>query len=155
MALLDLWNNSPEQLKDKQVQQLIAFSGSGKLLDSSDCSQEFRAFLASVPSKNLAIYADNCLSHSFPDSGFALQDVVNEVGVRLGAEVDRGRYRGTANQVGFDGLWKFPNGHSIIVEVKTTDAYRIDLNVIAGYRKELIQTNKITESNYTLADPRT
>lgn len=145
MALLDLWNKSPEQLQDKQVQQLIAFSGEGKLLDGSDCSHEFRSFLASVPSRNLETYANQCLSHTFQDSGFALQDVVNEVGVRLGGEVERGRYRGTAGKIGNDGLWQFPNGHSIVVEVKTTDTYRIDLNVIAGYRKELIKLGKIAE----------
>ena len=150
MALLDLWNKSPEQLADKQVQQLIAFSGAGKLLDGSNCSQEFRSFLASVPSENLAEYADQCLTQTFQDSGFALQDIVNEVGARLGAEVSRGRYRGTSNHIGFDGLWQFGNGHSIVVEVKTTDAYRIDLHVIAGYRKALIQSDSITEANSSM-----
>jgi hypothetical protein len=150
MALLDLWNKTPEQLKDKQVQQLIAFSGAGKLLDGSDCSYEFRSFLACVPSDFLGIYADQCLSQAFPDSGFALQDIINEVGARIGAEVERGRYRGTSKHVGFDGLWLFSNGHSIVIEVKTTDAYRIDLNVIAGYRKSLIQSEKIPESNSSM-----
>ena len=146
MALLDLWNKTPDQLSDKQVQQLIAFAGAGKLIDESDCSAEFRAFLASVPSENLKNYVDQCLTHSFPDSGLALQDVVNEIGVRLGAEITPGRYRGTSKHVGFDGLWKFSNGQSIIVEVKTTDAYRIDLNTIADYRKELIEMKSITEA---------
>ena len=145
MALLDLWNKSPDQLKDKQVQQLIAFAGAGKLADNSDCSAEFRAFLASVPSGNLIEYADHCLSSAFPDSAFALQDVVNEVGARLGAEVQPGRYRGTSKHVGFDGLWTFQNGQSIVVEVKTTDAYRIDLNTIAAYRKALIEEKSISE----------
>jgi hypothetical protein len=75
MALLDLWNKTPDQLKDKQIQQLIAFAGAGKLVDESDCSKEFRAFLGSVPSENLKKYADQCLIQSFPDSGLALQDV--------------------------------------------------------------------------------
>ena len=145
MALLDLWNKTPDQLKGKQIQQLIAFAGAGKLLDDSDCSREFRAFLGSVPSENLKAYADQCLAQSFVDSGLALQDVVNEMGSRLGAEVEPGRYRGSAKHVGFDGLWRFSNGHSIIVEVKTTDAYRIDLNTIAEYRKALIGTESIAE----------
>ena len=145
MALLDLWKKSPDQLKDKQVHQLIGFAGSGKLIDESDCCGEFRAFLANVPSENLKIYADQCLTQSFPDSGLALQDVVNEIGARLGAEVTPGRYRGTSKHVGFDGLWKFSNGQSIIVEVKTTDAYRIDLNIIADYRKALIEMGSISE----------
>jgi hypothetical protein len=146
MALLDLWNKTPDQLSDKQVQQLIAFAGAGKLLDESDCSSEFRAFLARVPSENLENYAGQCLTHSFPDSGLALQDVVNEIGARLGAEVAPGRYRGSSKHVGFDGLWKFSNGHSIVVEVKTTDAYRIDLNTIADYRKSLIDIKSISET---------
>ena len=146
MALLDLWKKSPDQLLDKQVQQLIAFAGEGRLLDGSECSQEFRVFLASVGSKHLVDYADQCLSQAFTDSGFALQDIVNEVGTRLGAEVTPGRYRGTKNTVGFDGLWAFPNGHSIIVEVKTTDTYRIDLNTIAAYMKSLIQQNVVNEA---------
>ena len=104
MPLLDLWNNSPEQLKEKHFKQLIAFAGAGKLKDGSECSRELRSFLSSVPSENLISYADQCLSNSFADSGLALQDVVNEVGARLGAEVLPGRYRGTTNQVGNDGL---------------------------------------------------
>lgn len=110
MALLDLWTKSPDQLEDKQVQQLIAFAGAGKLLDGSDCQTELRAFLARVPSKRLMEYADQCLTQSFPDSGLALQDVVNEAGARLGAEVTPGRYRGTSKHLGFDGLWVFANG---------------------------------------------
>jgi hypothetical protein len=146
MALLDLWSKSPDQLQDKQVQQLIAFAGAGKLVDESECAAEFRAFLASVPSQNLRAYADQCLSHAFSDSGLALQDVINEAGARLGAEVTPGRYRGTSKHVGFDGLWQFPNGQSILVEVKTTDTYRIDLNTIADYRKALVEKGGISEA---------
>ena len=48
MPLLDIWTKSPDQLHDKQVHQLIAFAGGGKLLDDSPCSAEFRSFLATV-----------------------------------------------------------------------------------------------------------
>ena len=150
MSLLDLWKKTPEQLADKQVNQVITFAGNGKLLDDSDCSFEFRSFLSSVPSNNLESYAGQCLSHSFTDSGLALQDVVNEIGSRLGAEITPGRYRGTSKHLGFDGLWKFPNGHSIIVEVKTTDAYRIDLNTIADYRNSLMDDKIISESDSSM-----
>lgn len=147
MALLDLWTKSPDQLQDKQVNQLIAFAGGGKLLDESPCSAEFRAFLARVPSKNLARYAEQCLGESFDGSGFALQDIVNEVGARLGATTEPGRYRGTSRHSGLDGLWRFPNGHAIVVEVKTTDAYSINLNTIAEYRRTLLSSGSITEEN--------
>lgn len=145
MALLDLWKTSPDQLSDKQIHQLIAFAGGGKLRDGSPCAEELKAFLSMAPSSSLASYAEQCLAESFTDSGLALQDVVNEVGSRLGADVTPGRYRGKSTEIGFDGLWVFPNGQSIVVEVKTTDAYRIDLNVIAGYQKALVDAGRISE----------
>ncbi len=150
MPLLDLWTKSPEQLQDKQVQQLIAFAGAGRLLDGSPCSAEFRTFLASVPSANLSAYADQCLLQSFQDSGLALQDIVNEVGARLGATITPGRYRGTSKHTGLDGLWVFPSGHAIIVEVKTTDTYRIDLNTIAEYRRALMATQTVIEAKSSM-----
>lgn len=145
MALLDLLRQSPDQVKEKQLQQLIAFAGEGRLTDGSKCSMELREYLSTVNSAQLAQYADQCLSSSFSDSGLALQDVVNEIGSRLGATVSHGRYRGKAKAVGYDGLWVFPSTHSIVVEVKTTDAYRIDLNTIAGYRRHLIGEGAICE----------
>jgi hypothetical protein len=50
MALVDLWTSSQDQLRQKHVQQIIAFAGDGKLLDGSEASKEFRDFLAQVPS---------------------------------------------------------------------------------------------------------
>lgn len=150
MPLLDLWAKSPDQLRDKQVQQLIAFAGAGRLLDDSLCSAEFRSFLATIPSANLSAYSEQCLSQSFSDSGLALQDFVNEIGARLGASVTHGRYRGSTKHSGFDGLWDFPSRHSIVVEVKTTDAYRIDLNTIAEYRRALINSGTAAEANSSM-----
>ena len=62
MSLIDLWKNSRTQLEDKQVKQIIAFAGDGRLLDSHSGSIEFREFLATVPSRFLQLYADQCLS---------------------------------------------------------------------------------------------
>ncbi len=83
---------------------------------------------------------------SFADSGLALQDVVNQIGKRLGYSVTNGRYRGVVGDIGFDGVWHSSDGHGIIVEVKTTDAYRIDLNVLAEYRRSLIEQQAISSN---------
>ena len=147
MALVDLWLSSRDQLMDKHVQQIIAFAGDGRLLDGGLASREFRAFLGQVPSAMLIKYAEECLSDSFSGSGLALQDTVNEIGRRLGFEVRHGRYRGVTGQPGFDGLWKSSDGHALVVEVKTTDAYRIDLDTVAGYRRALIKTADISEED--------
>lgn len=150
MPLLNLWKDNPEQIASKHLSQLIGFAGDGKLKDDSDCSRELREYLASVPSKRLAIYAEHCLTEPFVDSGLALQDVVNETGRRLGAKATPGRYRGTTKQVGFDGLWRFPSGHTIVIEVKTTDAYRISLDTIASYRAALVASNEMSESQSSM-----
>jgi hypothetical protein len=145
MALIDLWMHSREQLEDKHIQQIIAFAGTGQLRDGSRASEELREFLSTVPSTLLRIYADQCLQDAFNGSGYALQDIINQVGRRLGFTVGDGRYRGSAGSIGYDGIWHFPDGHAIIVEVKTTDAYRIDLETIAEYRKALIKQGVVPE----------
>ena len=150
MSLADLWSISREQLEAKQVRQIIAFAGVGQLTDGGAGASEFREFLGLVPSDHLSRYADECLNESFPGSGFALQDVVNQIGRRLGYTVTDGRYRGTTNQVGFDGLWRFPDDHTQVVEVKTTDAYRIDLGTIASYRRELITRGQLQEDQSSI-----
>lgn len=150
MSLTELWKTSRDQFLSKQVQQIIAFAGEGKLKDGNVTSLEFREFLSHVSSNILCQYADNCLSSSFTDSGLALQDIVNQVGKRLGFEVEDGRYRGSKNNIGNDGLWLFPSGHHVVIEVKTTDQFRIDSKVLDSYRKKLILSQKISEENSSI-----
>jgi len=150
MALIDLWKKSKNQIEEKNIQQIIAFSGDGQVKDGNNASTEFREFLSNISSNLLIKYANQCLENSFNGSGFALQDIVNQVGARLGFEISYGRYRGTSGQIGYDGLWKFPSGHTIIVEVKTTDAYRIDLNTVANYRKLLTINETVAEQESSI-----
>ncbi len=145
MALLDLWENSPD-IRKKSVQQIIAISGDGKLIDGSTTSTEFRELLANIESKYLTEFSSQCLNDKnkkFDVKGFALQDIVNEIGKRLDFEVTPGRYRGVPNIIGFDGLWKSGSGESIVVETKTTSVYSIDLQVVANYKKRLIEKGQI------------
>jgi hypothetical protein len=143
VSLLQVWQTSPEQIQGKQLHQLIAFAGDGKLRDGRDTSAEFRAFLSSAPSAYLQKFVDECLGDGFTDSGLALQDIVNEVGRRLGFKVENGLYQGRQGTPGYDGLWTLPENRTLIVEVKTTDAYRIDTDRIAGYRRTLIASEKL------------
>lgn len=135
----------PELLEGKTAKQILAISGNGKLAEDGPTSLELRALLAELPSEVLAKYALDCLEEAFVDSGLVLQDIVNEMGVRLDMQVIRGRYRGRQGEVGNDGLWTSPTGHRIVVEVKTTDAYRIDLNVIAAYRAAMVSRGEVKE----------
>ena len=142
MSLLQQWRTTPKQLQDKHIRQLIAFAGDGKLRDGNDTCTEFREFLREIPSDALTRYATECLDEPFSDNGFALQDIINEMGRRLGFEVENGRYRGVKGQVGHDGLWKLPGETMIVVEVKVSDAYRFDLNTVAAYSRALARERR-------------
>lgn len=139
MPLISLWRSNPETVLTLNIEQIVSNAGDGRLKDNSECSNELRAFLTQVPSNKLGEYADHCLTSSFNKSGQILQDVVNEMGRRLDYIVENGRYQGTTNHVGNDGLWKSPEGHDLLVEVKTTDAYRISLDTIATYRNKQLK----------------
>jgi len=132
MSLLELAETNPESFDSYNVQQILAICGDGNLLDGSDCSQELRHYLTLRGFAKLTEYANYCLENSYTKSGAVLQDVVNEMGRRLGYAVSNGRYSGSSKEIGFDGLWE---GHdsALIVEVKTTDAYRINIDTVVNY----------------------
>jgi len=113
--------------------------------DGDTTSEEFRGFLRTIPSNILARYAIESLRDRFEGSGYALQDVVNQIGERMGFAVTHGRYRGARGHNGFDGLWHAKDGHAIVVEVKTTDVYRIALSQIVHYQQSLVETGAIRE----------
>jgi hypothetical protein len=144
VSLVELWQASPSQLRDKHVQQIIAFAGTGRLQDGNEACIDFRSFLSHVPSGILTRYVNECLTGKFDNGGFALQDAINQVGRRLGFDVEDGRYRGVVGHSGHDGLW-LVHDRAIIVEVKTTDAYRIDLDRIADYRLQIMRLGKVPD----------
>jgi hypothetical protein len=148
--LKDLWTTNRDELTSKKIQQIISFCGSGKLHDGGDASAEFRDFLSYVPSALLVQYSDQCLTEKFEASGLALQDVVNEIGRRLGFNVENGRYRGTAGKSGHDGLWRSGTDCSVVVEVKTIDAYRIDLGTLDQYRRFLAAQGSLRLENSSI-----
>lgn len=143
MSLIQLSKSNPESFENYLARQIVAFAGDGNLRDNSECSGQLRAYLKAVDRSRLDKYAQECLEQPFPDSGFLLQDVVNELGRRLEFDVENGRYRGVSNAVGFDGIWRVPNGPAILVEVKTTDTYNVSLETIADYRRKLIASGGI------------
>lgn len=128
-------------LEPKDVLQIVTFFGNGKLQDGNETSLDFRSFLSCVSSESLKRYAKECLDSPSKDKalvGYAFQDVVNQIGRRLGFLVGDGRYKGTAKEIGYDGLWVSAQGDDIIVEVKVSDVYSIDLDTIASYRNTLV-----------------
>lgn len=144
MPLLTIWKSAPDAVDQMSIEQIVSSAGNGVLKDNSICSHEFRTYISQASSVKLASYVEHCLSTGFDKSGLVLQDLINELGRRLDYKVTNGLYQGTKNSVGFDGLWVSPEGHTIIAEVKTTDAYTISLDKIASYRSKLFATNEIS-----------
>lgn len=149
-SISEIWAKSKGTFDSKSLSQILAFAGDGKLKDNNVTSKEFRELLDQVPSNLLKQFADNCLTEKFEDGGFALQDIINQIGARLGFVIENGLYRGKQNDIGFDGIWTSTEGHSIILEVKTTDAYRINLDTLAVYRQKLIEQSRIDKLNSSI-----
>lgn len=145
VPLLDVFSTNPAALEAASIQQIVAFAGNGKLRDGGDSQAELRVFLSNVSPEKLEEYARTCLDEPFTDSGFVLQDVVNEIGRRLGFTVVNGRYRGVRNENGFDGIWSSNHVGDFVVETKTTAAYQIDLDVISRYQDGLIDEGRISK----------
>lgn len=139
MPLLSFAKTDPTSVAQLSVQQLVAAAGEGELLDSSLCSAEFREYLTQVEPERIAAYSAQCLTQPLQKGGQILQDLVNELGRRLGYQVSNGRYSGVVGHVGYDGLWSYPGLPSLVVEVKTTDAYRLSLDKLAEYQRKLVE----------------
>lgn len=144
MSLTKIFRENSGSLEGKGIKQIIAFAGDGALRDGNETSEDVREYLTLISSEVLARHVDECMT-AFTDSGMVLQDLINEIGRRLGFRVTNGRYRGHKGAIGNDGLWVGSSGLELVIEVKTTDAYRIDLNTIANYARQLKEKGETRE----------
>jgi len=143
LPLLEIWNATKDSVLKMNLEAIVRIAGDdGQLRDGNNTSQEFRQFLTEVESEKLAEYATYCLETSFQGSGQVLQDVINEIGRRLGFKAENGRYQGVRNDIGYDGIWR-NDKESLVIEVKTTDAYTIKLDVVAKYRDRLVEAERV------------
>jgi hypothetical protein len=149
MNLVELWQSESPQIAVKRIDQLIAFAGDGQLKDGNATCIELRQLLRGVSSDYLERWVEECLDQRFQDFGFVLQDLVNELGRRLGFEVRDGVYRGTSND-GADGVWKDSDGRVLIVESKTSSTYQINLSKLARYRKQVAPSTAMSESDVSM-----
>lgn len=149
-SILSIYQTNKAAFDGKSLSQILGLAGDGKLKDNNKTSLDFREFLAEIPSHLIKQFADNCLTDGFTDSGLALQDIINQIGARLSFSVEDGLYRGKQNDIGFDGIWTTKEGHNIVLEVKTTDTYRINLDTIAQYRTKLIEQQRISKTQSSI-----
>jgi len=129
------------------ISQVVAICGNGRLTDREDCetSKSLRFYLKNIDHSALDEHLKQLLGDSFADSGLVLQDLVNTLRNKLGFEVEFGRYRGNSRDIGHDGLWLHPDAN-IIIEVKTTDAYRINTNKLIEYSERVQKEHDLGEA---------
>jgi hypothetical protein len=150
MPLLSFWKSAKEEVLNLSIEQVVTNAGDGVLRDQSSCSAEFREFLGKVPVENLFGYARHCLESGFTRSGLVLQDIVNEFGRRLEFQVEDGLYQGTRKTVGFDGIWRAQGEPDLVIEVKTTDSFTVDLDTHARYKEKLLSEQRLSKNASTL-----
>ena len=149
-TLLDVWIYQKKFIEEKSIEQVLTICGDGQLKDGNETSIQLREYFANITTNMIERYIDECLNKGFTNSGLILQDLVNEIGRRLGFTIESGYYRGGGSKIGFDGLWKAKDGFSFVIEVKTTDAYQLNLDIQAEYRRKLIQEKRIEDSDSSI-----
>ena len=149
-TLLDIWIGQKQFFEAKSIEQVISMAGDGNLRDGNETSVQLREFLSNIPAGSIRRYINECLTNSFPQNGLVLQDLVNEVGRRLGFSIEPGYYRGGGSRIGFDGIWRAKDGYAFVIEVKTTEDYQINLDTQADYRKRLIDEDRISGKNSSI-----
>jgi hypothetical protein len=152
MTLVDVWYDKPEEIKSKNISQIISWAGEGHLRDGSITSQEIRELLRVIDSTQLSTFASQCMEDSSnSDTPFVFQDIINESGRRLGFQVEPGLYKGIrGGDKNYDGLWKSEDGFSIMVEVKSTDTYTVELEKLSDYVEKLSNDEKVKEEKTSI-----
>jgi hypothetical protein len=153
LTLVQLWQENREGIKSKSLAQILGFAGEGRLSDGNMCSKELRELLSVLDLDVVSGYAHQALianDKEFPNRSLALQDIVNEVGKRLGFTVIPGLYRGRHGESGHDGLWiDADDKHAVIIETKSSTNYPIPLGNFTRYKKELQKSQSIPSENYS------
>lgn len=148
-----LWDNDSVSVYNMKLKQVIVLAGDG-IIEHKDTYEELRLFFTKIDTTMIFKFIKECLSEEkedkFDGRGFILQDLINEIGRRFGYKVIHGLYKGKKGANGFDGLWYNPNGSSIIIESKTSDAYTLNIDSIIGYRKKLLANHQIVRNECSI-----
>ena len=155
--LIQAWEMSQQKFT-MNMKQVVTTAGDGTL-ENDESVNELRQFFSMIDLHTMGRLLGECYSkdrrYKFDARGdarrgYAFQDLVNEMGRRLGYEVENGLYRGKKNEIGFDGLWKAADGSYIIKESKTSDDYSISIESVIGYRDSLIIDHKIQKKKCSI-----
>lgn len=122
----------------------------GELSDGSPGSQKFREKLQEEASiEDVSDFLDEALEGADTYHNRALQDIVNNVGQRLGFEVEYGEYQ-PAGYPRYDGLWRSTDLETeevhLVVETKKTPGFQISPSQQPGeYMDRLVEEEGFEE----------
>lgn len=150
--LINAWNETQKHFT-MSLKQVVNIAGDGSLENVASIN-ELRQFFSMIDLQTMERLLRECIQRDkkfkFDTRGFAFQDLINEMGSRLGYEIEHGLYRGRKNEIGFDGLWKSNNGEYIIMESKTSDDYSLSIEAVVGYRDQLVIDHKISKKKCSI-----
>ena len=145
--LIKLWTNNEQILKKKNISQIMNLISE---VEEEKRYNQLREFFGKITNEMLEKYIKESINSRYEQCGFVLQELVNEVGKRLGFNVEYGVHRGRRNTIGYDAIWTTKDQYSIIIESKKTDVYSIDLGNLNEYRKKLIESGRISEEKSSI-----
>lgn len=150
--LINAWNESQRKFS-LNLKQIVNIAGD-EYLESESAVNELREFFSMIDIATMERLCHECYSKDkklkFDARGFAFQDLINEMGRRLGYQVEHGLYKGKRNEIGFDGLWKSYDGCFIVMESKATGDYAFSPETVIRYRDSLITERGIPRSKCSI-----
>ena len=150
--LINAWNETQKRFT-MSLKQVVNIAGDGSLENAASIN-ELRQFFSMIDLQTIERLLGECFhkdkKFKFDTRGFAFQDLINEMGSRLGYEIEYGLYRGRKNEIGFDGLWKSNNGEYIVMESKTSDDYSLSVEAVIGYRDQLVIDQKVSKKKCSI-----
>jgi hypothetical protein len=119
--------------------------------DGSRASEQFREIIGDeqATTDEIEAYLLEAMEGTERYHNRALQDLVNNIGRRLGFEVEYGVYQGRSDTIGYDGHWKSTateDDTHLVVETKKTTAYSIDPGQAGDYMDELTNEESVDRS---------
>ena len=118
----------------------------GDLKDDDPAQTRFRDYLDKEVTDIglLRDFINECLLKTGDQYNFAFQDLIVYLGKFLGFVCEYGRYRGTTDAPGHDGVWVTHDGFNVVIEVKKTEVYAVRIETLVGYVDRLISDGMIS-----------
>ncbi len=103
-------------------------------------------------------YVDTCLGSPDEQHARALQDLINQLALALGLEVEFGPYERLPGSIGYDGRWTFASGDQIVLEVKRHETFADQRSTLARVIEQLVREKQIADFKsvvglHVIADP--